>query len=66
MRATDKQKAYAKDIADALGIDLPSEDDKQAYSEFLDMYVGEYKELMRDMALDHELKMASIDARRDW
>ena len=66
MKATQKQIEYAKDISDALGVDLPKEDSREAYSEFLDMYVGEYKELIQSMKLDHEAKMEAIDARRDW
>lgn len=66
MEATDKQKEYAKDIAKALGYKLPSDDDKQAYSEYLDKHVAEYKEYMRLLNLDYELQVNLIDARRNW
>ena len=66
MKATKKQKEYAKDIAYITGAELPERDSKAIYAMWLNEHVPHYKEVLRQMNLEHELEMESIDARRDW
>ncbi len=40
---TQKQENFAKDIADALGIDLPKMRTKQAYSHFINENINAFK-----------------------
>ena len=64
--ATAKQISFAKDIAEWFGVDLPEERTKEAYSEFLNQYVDDYKRSMREEAIYYEAYLESIDAGRDW
>ena len=65
-KATEKQISYAKDIHDCLGYELPKEQTKKAYSDWLNRHVGEYKRYVGEMMLQHEVEMGAIDARRNW
>ena len=64
--ATKKQIEYAEMIHEVTGAGLPTEMTKQAYSDYISTNVREYKRVCEEMRLDHELRMESIDARRDW
>lgn len=43
LKATEKQISYAKDIAECLGLELPKENSKLAYRDFIDQHLDEYK-----------------------
>lgn len=64
--ATMKQIEYAQSIHELLGAELPAEKTKKAYSDYIDKYVMQYKETVRELQRNHELHMEAIDARRDW
>lgn len=63
-KATEKQISYAKDIHDCLGYELPKEQTKKAYSDWLNSHVGEYKEYVDEILWQYEL--AVLHARRDY
>lgn len=54
-KATEKQVDFATAIAEMLGIDLPDEDTKDAYTEFIDENIREfYKEKNRQRYLESD------------
>lgn len=45
---TQKQIEYANNICTLLGLSLPAEKTKQAYSDFINKYVHKYKEGLKN------------------
>lgn len=43
LEATDKQKAFAKDIAQKLDLELPEEETLSAYMKFISAHIEEFK-----------------------
>lgn len=43
-QASPKQLEYAANIHKVLGVDLPQEQTKQAYSDFINRYIRRYRE----------------------
>lgn len=66
MSATHKQINYAKAIAEWYGVELPKDNTKQAYSEFLSKYAPRYKKDMADEMAYYGAYLESIDGGRDW
>lgn len=64
--ATEKQTEYAKAISECLGVKLPTENTKSAYSQWLDKYSKPYKQKRYEDEIMGELEIEMIDTRRDW
>ena len=54
---TEAQVKYAEAIADVLGIDLPDEETKAAYSEFISEWAEDYQDIMMTNAAFREFLM---------
>ena len=65
-QVTKKQRAFAEDIANYFGLELPRESTKEAYTRFIDRYAGAYKEAWREERAAYDAALESIDAKRDW
>lgn len=65
-QVTEKQRAFAEDIARYFGLEVPKESTREDYSRFIDRYADAYKEARRERRAAHEAMIESIDGKRDW
>lgn len=55
-QASPKQIEYAENIHKTLGIDLPREQTKQAYSDYINANVKKYKSFVKQWKLEQEIE----------